>query len=295
MHTLDLHFLTDHAIASFVIESEDGLIVIESGPHSTFPQLEKGLKNLGYSVSDVKHLLLTHIHFDHAGAAWALAEQGATVYVHPRGYKHLLDPDRLYGSAKRIYGDMMEQLWGQMHGIPEDNLVAVEHEAEYTLGGQSFKAWHTPGHASHHIAWQWGDQIFTGDVAGVKIEGGPVAPPCPPPDIDLEAWNQSIDLLLSLKPQTLHLTHFGAVHDVRPHLANLRQMLNDWAMWIKPHWEQQRDIQEVTPEFQAYAAEQLQEAGLDKAAIARYEAANPAWMSVAGLFRYWTKRQEKEG
>lgn len=293
LHTLDLKFLVDHAIASFIVESEDGPIVIESGPHSTFPQLEKGLQKLGYNISDVKHLLLTHIHFDHAGAAWVLAKQGAKVYVHPRGHKHLMDPERLYGSAKRIYGDMMEQLWGQMHGIPEDQLVIVEHGDQYELGGQTFTAWHTPGHASHHIAWQWGDQMFAGDVAGVKIEGGPVSPPCPPPDINLEAWNESIDLLLSLKPATLHLTHFGEVTDVEAHLQQLRTILNDWAAWIKPHWEQGRDMNIVTPEFQAYAAEQLRAGGMDEAGITRYEAANPAWMSVAGLYRYWTKKMEQ--
>lgn len=293
LHTLDLQFLVDHAIASFVIESTDGLILVESGPHSVFPRLESELQRLGFQISDVKHVLLTHIHFDHAGAAWALAEQGATVYVHPRGYKHLVDPSRLYGSAQRIYGDMMEQLWGQMHGIPEDQLISVEHEAEFQLGEHLFKAWHTPGHASHHIAWQWGDQIFTGDVAGAKIEGGPVSPPCPPPDIDLELWNQSIDLLLSLKPSTLHLTHFGAVTEVRAHLEELRNTLNAWAEWIKPHWAEGRDMNLVTPEFQAYAASQLEAAGLDERAVARYEAANPAWMSVAGLYRYWGKREEK--
>lgn len=293
LHTLDLQFLTDHAIASFVIESTDGLIIVESGPHSVFPRLESELQRLGFQVSDVKHVLLTHIHFDHAGAAWALAEQGATVYVHPRGYKHLIDPSRLYGSAQRIYGDMMEQLWGQMHGIPEEKLISVEHEDEFQLGEHLFKAWHTPGHASHHIAWQWGNQIFAGDVAGAKIEGGPVSPPCPPPDIDLELWNQSIDLLLSLQPTTLHLTHFGAVTDVESHLEALRTTLNDWANWIKPHWAEGRDMNLVTPEFQAYAASQLEAAGLDERAIARYEAANPAWMSVAGLYRYWGKREGK--
>lgn len=292
LHTLDLQFLVDHAIASFIIESEDGPIVIESGPHSTFPQLAKGLHTLGYEVSDVKHLLLTHIHFDHAGAAWAFAKEGATVYVHPRGHKHLMDPERLYGSAKRIYGNMMEQLWGQMHGIPEEQLVIVEHGDKFELGGQDFTAWHTPGHASHHIAWQWEDQIFAGDVAGVKIEGGPVSPPCPPPDINLEAWNESIDLLLSLRPATLHLTHFGEVTNVEAHLEQLRTILNEWAAWIKPHWEQGRDMNLVTPEFQAYAAEQLRAGGIHEAGITRYEAANPAWMSVAGLYRYWSKKTD---
>lgn len=294
LHTLDLNFFVDHAIASFVIETNDGLVLIESGPHSTLPHLETGLQGLGFALSDVKHLLLTHIHFDHAGAAWALAEAGAQVYVHPRGYKHLLDPTRLYSSAQRIYGDAMETLWGQMHSIPEQQLHTVADGQTLALGGESFTAWHTPGHASHHIAWQRGDQMFTGDVAGCRIEGGPVVPPCPPPDIDIEAWHASIDLILAKTPQSLHLTHFGAVTDVADHFAQLRNMLSDWSEWIRPHWVEGRDPQEVTPEFQAYAAEQLRDAGLDQHGIDRYEAANPAWMSVAGLYRYWQKKQEAE-
>ena len=290
LHTIDLQFHVDQSIAAFVLESQDGLILIECGPHSVFPALESGLAGLGYRISDVRHLLLTHIHFDHAGAAWALAEAGATVYVHPAGYKHLLDPSRLYGSAKRIYGDMMEVLWGDMKGIPEAQLVAVEHGSTLNLGGQQLVAWHTPGHAVHHIAWQWDKAVFTGDVAGVRVGDGPVVPPCPPPDIDIELWNDSLDLLLGLEPKVLHLTHFGAVTNVTDHVAALRLMLRDWADWIKPHVDAQRDPGEVTPSFQAYAAGQLRAAGLDDHGIARYEAANPAWMSVAGLFRYWGKR-----
>ena len=293
LHTIDLHFHLDHAIAAFVVETHDGLVLIESGPHSVFPYLEKGLAELGFMVADVKHLLLTHIHFDHAGAAWALAQAGAQVYVHPRGYKHLLDPSRLYGSAKRIYGDFMESLWGDMQPIAEQQLTSVEHGSSFTFGGKTFTAWHTPGHASHHIAWQWGDQVFAGDVAGVSIDGGPVVPPCPPPDIDIEAWNDSLDLLVNLKPSVLHLTHFGAITEVETHISQLRQMLTGWSQWIFPHWEAGRDMNIVTPEFQTYASDQLRDAGLGAAAIDRYQAANPAWMSVAGLYRYWTKKSEE--
>ena len=114
VHIIDLHFQMDHTIASFVVETAEGPVVIETGPHSVYPQLVSGLQKLGYQPADVKHVLLTHIHFDHAGAAWAFAEQGATVYVHPRGWKHLQDPTRLYNSAKRIYQDQMETLWGDM-------------------------------------------------------------------------------------------------------------------------------------------------------------------------------------
>ncbi|WNJ16047.1 MBL fold metallo-hydrolase [Pontibacter sp. G13] len=294
LHTIDLQFFVDHAIAAFVVETSAGPVLIESGPHSVFPHLKDRLGELGYQPSDIKHVLLTHIHFDHAGAAWAFAKEGATTYVHPKGYKHLHDPEKLYNSAKRIYGDQMEHLWGLMEGIPESQLVAVEDEQTLEIGDTKFKAWFTPGHASHHIAWQWGDQLFTGDVAGCKIEGGPISPPCPPPDIDIEAWMSSIQRIRDLAPKTLHLTHFGEIHDVEGHLNGLVKILEDWKAWMKTPFEAGKSVPEIVPEFKAYAAAQLKEAGLDDQAIARYEAANPAWMSVAGLMRYWKKKTEAE-
>jgi len=292
IHIIDLHFQTDHSIASFLVETNDGPVIVETGPHSTYPKLVEGLARHGYKPSDVKHVLLTHIHFDHAGAAWAFAREGATVYVHPKGYRHLHDPEKLYNSAKRIYGDMMETLWGLMEGIPETQMKAVEHEDVLEIGGKRFIAHHTPGHAVHHIAWQLDDVIFTGDVAGCKIEPGPVVPPCPPPDINLEDWYDSIELLRNLNPQTLYLTHYGPVTDIDPHLNALIAVLKDWGEWMKIRYGQQLSVEEVTPDFKAYAASGLQKLGLTPNEIARYEAANPAWMSVAGLLRYWKKREQ---
>lgn len=290
IHTLDLEFQVPQAIAAFVIESSEGPILVETGPHSVLPRLVAELKKLGYELGDIKHVFLTHIHFDHAGAAWALAQAGAKVYVHPRGYKHLLDPSRLYGSAKRIYGDMMESLWGLMEAIPADLLEAVEDEREIQVGEHTFKALHTPGHASHHIAWQLGDIIFAGDVAGCKIDGGPVVPPCPPPDINIEQWVESINVLRAENPKQLYLTHFGPIDTVKSHLDELEAMLHNWADWIKPHYDAGKKPEEVVAEFQAYANQQLIAAGLDENGAARYEAANPSYMSVAGLMRYWHKK-----
>lgn len=291
-HVIDLHFKTDHTIAAFVVETSAGPVLIETGPHSVFDTLRKGLADLGYQPGDIRHVLLSHIHFDHAGAAWAFAELGAKVYVHPAGYRHLQDPTKLYQSAKRIYGDEMETLWGDMRLIPETQLQVVAHREEIQIGDHTFRAWHTPGHANHHIAWQDGRHVFTGDVAGVRIGDGPVVPPCPPPDIFLEAWFDSIQTLRQLAPDTLYLTHFGPVTSAMTHLDQLEQVLRDWADWMKQPYEEGRDPQVVTPEFQAYVANQLQAAGLDAEGIAQYEAANPSWMSVAGLLRYWKKRDD---
>ena len=291
IHILDLHFRTETSIASFLVETAEGPILVESGPHSTYPKLLEGLAAHGYKASDIKHVLLTHIHFDHAGAAWALAKEGARVYVHPKGYRHLHDPEKLYNSAKRIYGDLMEPLWGLMEGIPEDQLQAMEHEDVVEIGGKRFVAHHTPGHAVHHIAWQMDDIIFTGDVAGCKIGKGPVMPPCPPPDINLEDWEASISLLRKLAPTQLYLTHYGPYSDVDSHLDQLQQILKRWGDWMKVRYDAGQSVKEITPDFQAFVAGDMQAAGLSASEIAQYEAANPAYMSVAGLLRYWKKRE----
>jgi glyoxylase-like metal-dependent hydrolase (beta-lactamase superfamily II) len=291
IHVLDLHFYHEHTIASFLIDSGDGWVLVETGPHSVFAQLQKGLAAHGLTPSDISDVLLTHIHFDHAGAAWALAKAGARIHVHPVGLPHMASPERLYSSAARIYGDKMEELWGQMHPIAEDKLNAIEHGDVVKAGSLEFVGHHTPGHASHHIAWQLGDIVFTGDVAGCRIELGPVVPPCPPPDINIEAWKDSIALIKGLEPELLYLTHFGPVRDIEAHFNQLEHMLDDWASWIKVHMEQGLDAAAMTPRFQAYAREQLLALGATEHMAEQYEAANPAWMSVAGLIRYWKKKE----
>ncbi len=292
IHVLDLHFLGfSDAIAAFLIDTGDGLALIETGPHSAIQALEKGIKNAGYDIKDVKHVFLSHIHLDHAGASWVFANQGATIYLHPFGQRHLADPSKLMDSARRIYQDQMDRLWGEMHPIPIEQLHTVEDEAEITIGNTTFKAWHTPGHAVHHIAWQVEDVVFSGDVAGCRINQEMVVPPCPPPDINIEDWKKSIALLRNLSPAAIYLTHFGKVTDIEEHLNELENRLDDWANWIKPHWEAGRKPAEVTPEFQAYVKQSLLDYGISEDGIDRYEAANPSWMSVAGLMRYWHKKQ----
>ncbi len=293
VHTLDLHFLGyDDAIAVYVVETSEGLVLIESGPHSTFLSLRTGLNIHGWKISDVKHVLLTHIHFDHAGAAWALAQAGARVYVHPAGYPHLLAPEKLYDSARRIYGEDMERLWGEMQPIPESNLQAMEHGQTLHIGELDFTAWFTPGHAQHHLAWECESTIFSGDVAGVAIQGGPAMAPCPPPDIDLAAWKNSIGLLRSRNAQRLFLTHFGEITHVQQHLTQLEAMLEFWVEWMRGPFEANEPPEEITPRFQAFATNQLRELGVSAENLPKYEAANPAFMSVAGLLRYWKLKSQ---
>ena len=290
MQLIDLNFLDlSSAVAAFLLESNEGLILIETGPHATLPRLVESIEKAGYRAADVRHVLLTHIHLDHAGAAWWFAQRGARVYVHPKGLPHLLDPTKLMASARMIYQDQMDRLWGEMHPTDLNHLQPVNDDEELILGGVRLIARHTPGHAVHHIAWQWEDCLFTGDVGGVKIGNGPVMPPCPPPDINLPDWMQSIERMRLLAVDKLYLTHFGLVTDKQAHLDELSARLNAWAAWIKPHYLSGAAAEVITPAFQAYVREDLETHGLDEAAIDRYEAANPAWMSVAGLLRYWKK------
>ena len=291
IHTIDLYFQGDsQTVAAFLTPTEDGPVLIETGPYSTFQSLASGVQKLGYELSDIRHVLLSHIHFDHAGAAWALAELGATIYVHPVGLPHLANPERLLNSARMIYQEKMDSMWGAIHAIAEDRLRAVSHGEYITIGSSQFTAWHTPGHAIHHIAWQLGADIFTGDVGGVYIEGGVVAPPCPPPDIHLEDWKKSLDIIRGLNPDRLWLTHFGPISEVDQHLSALEVAMHDWADWIRPFFEQGMPAEAITPLFVAFVEEDMRNRGCSEELIEKYNLANPAYMSVGGLLRYWKKK-----
>lgn len=293
VHTLDLHFLEEESsIASFLIETTEGLVLIESGPETTFHVLTDEIKKLGFDWKEIKHLLLTHIHFDHAGAAWKFAQNGTKVHVHPFGLPHLQNPEKLWNSAAMIYGDDMNRLWGKMESIDSELLIPADEGDVITVGDAVFHVHYTPGHAVHHNAYQFNKIIFTGDVAGVKIGEGPVVPPCPPPDINIGLWKDSILKLKQLNPDYLYLTHFGKIENPQEHLNELEIILDDWANWMKPHFDANRNPDEITPEFMEYTKTQLLQAGVSEADIQKYEYANPSWMSVTGLLRYWKLKEQ---
>jgi glyoxylase-like metal-dependent hydrolase (beta-lactamase superfamily II) len=290
-HIIDLNFLdTQETIACFLIKSNEGLILIETGPESTFEQLKLGIEKLGFHLSEIKNVFLTHIHFDHAGAAWKLAQQGAKIHVHPVGLPHLASPEKLWNSAAQIYGSDMERLWGKMEPISEDLLVPVSHLQQIKIGKVNVEAYHTPGHAVHHIAWKIENAMFTGDIAGVCINNGPVVPPCPPPDIHLEDWNTSLDLILSSSATHLYLTHYGKITNKESHIYALRARLNDWSQWIKKYFDEGEEISSLTPRFSEYVQNNMINEGCNSHQFKLYEYANPSWMSVAGLMRYWKQK-----
>jgi len=288
IHTIDLKFLNEPAaIAAFAVEDADGVTLVESGPFSTHENLITGLAEVGIEPGDVHTLLLTHIHFDHAGAAWWWAQRGAKVYVHPRGLRHMIDPTRLYGSAARIYGEeRMESLWGRMEQIAPANIAEVADRASLQIGGNTWTAHHTPGHASHHIAWQLSDIVFTGDVGGVMIKGGPVVPPLPPPDINVTEWKASIERLGSLNAETFYLTHYGPVPAGGAHLQKLSDRLDSYVGWVEQEAKTGKSVEEMVPGFTKFSEGNLRKEGVSETVIKAYRAANPPYMSVAGIVRW---------
>ncbi|NJC24873.1 MBL fold metallo-hydrolase [Neolewinella antarctica] len=292
VHTIDLKFLGEPAaIAAFVIPDAAGYTMVECGPFSTHETLLAQLAVLEIAPSEIHTLLLTHIHFDHAGAAWWWAARGTRVYVHPRGLKHMIDPTRLYGSAARIYGeDNMAKLWGKMEKIDAASITAVGDREALALGGHTWTAHHTPGHASHHIAWQVRKVVFTGDVGGVKIKGGPVVPPCPPPDINAEDWNASLDRLASLSVNKFYLTHYGEV-PVADHLPALRKRLTSYVEWVANRLLTIDDPAELVPGFTEMVEAELRQNGVPEKVISAYRVANPPYMSVAGIARYLSTKK----
>ncbi|MCS7193392.1 MAG: MBL fold metallo-hydrolase [Meiothermus sp.] len=294
IHVLDLQDRAPRVIAAFLLETREGPVLFETGPESRFSALLDGLNGLGYAASDVRHVFVTHIHLDHAGAAWRMAERGATIYVHPRGAPHLVDPTKLWASAKRIYGEQMEALWGQMGSVPEGQVRVLQDGEVVRLGEVEVRAVETPGHADHHHAYLVGEALIGGDVTGVRIGRGPVLPPCPPPEIHIERWCGSLAKVRALAPRKLYLTHFGGFEDVEAHLEALEARLLDWAGWIKERLRAGQARAQMVAEFEAYVAAALRAAGLGPSEIAEYEYADPAWMSVDGLVRYWNKHHPEE-
>ncbi len=294
LHTLDLHDRAPRVIAAFLLETPEGPVLFETGPESRFSTLLDGLNALGYAASDIRWVFVTHIHLDHAGAAWRLAELGAAIHVHPKGAPHLADPSKLWASATRIYGDQMEALWGQMGAVPEHRIAVLQDGDVVEIGGVRIEALETPGHANHHHAYRLGDVLIGGDVTGVRIGRGPVLPPCPPPEIHIETWRRSIAKIRALNLRKLYLTHFGPTNDVGPHLDALEAKLLEWADWIKVRLKQGQSREQMVAEFEAYVAGTLRAAGLSEEEVQEYEFADPAWMSVDGLVRYWTKHHPEE-
>jgi len=277
-------------IAATGVETPDGLALFDTGPESTFAHLAEQLSRAGFAGENVRHVFLSHIHFDHAGAAWRFAQLGAKIYVHPRGAPHLIDPSRLIDSARRIYGGEMERLWGKFAPIPEENVTVLHDLDTVRLGSLEVRALETPGHASHHHVYQWEDHVFGGDVAGVRLGGGPPIPPFVPPELHIESWLDSIEKIRALNAAKLYLPHFGPVEGSIPaHLDALAECIRRWATWFRDRIRAGQNKEQLTSDFAQSVAEELRGAGATENEVRDYECADPSFMAVSGALRYWQK------
>jgi glyoxylase-like metal-dependent hydrolase (beta-lactamase superfamily II) len=279
LEPIDLHHQgAERVIGSYLVETTDGPALFDCGPSSCLERLKDGLHQRGVELTDLRHLLLSHIHLDHAGAAGVLVREhpGLTVHVSEIGAPHLIDPTRLETSARRLYGDTFDPLWGELAPIPKRNVEIV---GEQVLGLECFKA---PGHASHHVCYVHGDgTLYAGDAAGVRLQPDRlVLPPTPPPEFDLEAWNRTLDEIQRRSPARLALIHFGVADDIARHLAELRERLNSWVDRVGRGLTEDEFSRTVRDEL-------LAEGGAD---VDAYERAMPFWQSYAGLKRFWEKR-----
>ena len=299
VETIDLNFMgTEEVIASFLLLGGDSAAIVETGPTSCLEHLRGGLEASGVSPGDVRKVLLTHIHLDHAGASGHLAEilPNATFYVHELGYPHLADPSKLVKSATRIYGERMDELWGEARPVPEERLVTLGDGEEVEVAGGRLVAHDTPGHAYHHLAYLEPDSgsLFAGDVAGIRLPGQSyVRPPTPPPEIDVEAWVRSIENIRKISPATLHPTHFGRYDDVDRHLSELEQRLQDWLLFVEGRSNEGASREEISEELRIKGDAEMLAEGAAPEESGRYDLAGNYEMLTAGVLRYVEKRRRE--
>jgi glyoxylase-like metal-dependent hydrolase (beta-lactamase superfamily II) len=281
LEPIDLRFRSQsRVIGVYLLETEDGPALFDCGPSTCVERLKAGLRERGLELHDLRDLLLSHIHLDHAGAAGVLVREhpGLRVHVSEVGAPHLVDPTKLEASARRLYGETFDDLWGELAPVPKENVQVVGGDV---LGLECFPS---PGHARHHVCYLDADRtLYAGDAAGVRIQPGRyVMPPTPPPDVDLEAWQATLDDIEARAPERLAVVHFGVASDPERHLADLRRRLLEWAAVVEGGGSED--------EFVAQAREQLRQTEAER--LPAYEAAMPLWQSYAGLKRYWEKRRQ---
>ena len=291
---IDLQFRgSPRVIATALLNGPNGLTLIDPGPTSCLPALEAGLRERGLTLRDVKTLLLTHIHLDHAGATGTILERvpGIRVYVHERGAPHMIDPAKLLASATRLYGEQMDTLWGAFLPVPASRVTALTGGEKLDLSGTSMRVAYTPGHAKHHVSYldENAGMAYVGDTGGIRVIGDYLLAPTPPPDIDIEAWQSSLDVIDAWQPVSLFLTHFGPITPARAHLARFRTTLTAQAEAVR-HAMKAGGSEEQ--QIGAFVDRMRQEArrGLPEREAKATELAAPFDQLWHGLARYWSKK-----
>jgi glyoxylase-like metal-dependent hydrolase (beta-lactamase superfamily II) len=292
---LDVHFCgVNGVIASVILHGPGGVAILDPGPSSTLPALRKGLELAGIALADVRAILLTHIHLDHAGATGTLVRENPAlrVYVHEKGAPHMVDPSKLIASATRLWGDETDRLWGEMRPVPAGNLEVLRGGERIAVAGRDLDIGYTPGHASHHVSFFSGETgiAFVGDTAGVRLQaGGAIVPPTPPPDIDLEAWGRSFALIAAWHPETLFLTHFGAFSPAAAHLTEMAERLDMTSHLAKASLARPGSDEDREAWFTNEVRRELRRRVTEAEAHA-YEVAGRFDLNWRGLARYWRKK-----
>ena len=291
----DLNFLgRPRVIATAVLQGPSGVALVDPGPSSCLDTLRASLADHGIGLSDVRALLLTHIHLDHAGATGSIVKENPEidVYVHEVGATHMADPTKLLASATRLYGADMDRLWGEFLGVPERSLRRLSGGERITVGDRELDVAYTPGHAAHHVGYfdSSSGLAFVGDTAGVRIgEELFSMPPTPPPDIEIGTWKQSIELIRDRRPSTLFITHFGPHEDTDAHLDAVLEHLDAMTEMARRLLERDGDdsdrMNAFADEMRVYIHRHV-----SPTAAAQYDSAAPFTMCWLGLARYWKKR-----
>ena len=297
--TIDLLFRGQPGVvAAYLLTSPGRAALVETGPSSTLPALLAGIERAGVPLESIGEVLITHVHLDHSGAAGLLLRHlpNATLYAHERGVPHLVDPAKLVSSATRIYGSLMGPLWGEVLPVPTGRLVALRDGDTVWAAGRQLEVLYTPGHASHHVAFRMEDgSVFTGDVGGIRLPGcAYVRPPTPPPDLDLELWDASIDRLAALDAPAFYPTHFGRCEGTATHLRELRARLREWEALVLDGLRAGQERAAIATTLQEREDAALLAAS-DPEAVVRYEAAGSYAMNVSGYERYLRKRHPDLG
>lgn len=285
----------EEIVGSYVIAGQDELAVIDPGPASTADALLSALREAGFDPGNVTHLLLTHIHLDHAGAVGTLLPHmpRAKVHVYSKGAPHLIDPTKFLASAARIYGERMHELWGDVLPVPEERVTIIYDGDVLKLANRRLEIHYAPGHASHHVIFYdvHSGELFAGDAAGVRLQGiDYVRPPTPPPDLDLEAWSHTIDKLKQLRPDVIYLAHFGPVHMPVKHLERLREKLFSWGDFVLGAMRDGKGENEIAEMLEKHANADLLRVAGNELSLKRYDLSASYLMSVQGYMRYWRKK-----
>ena len=293
---IDLNFLGQpQIIATAVLRDASGAALIDPGPSTTIQNLLGALKIQGIAVADLRQILLTHIHLDHAGATGSLVRMNPAieVFVHHSGAKHIVDPSRLLNSAGRLYGQDMDRLWGEVLPVAASQVRELSGGERLSPVGRDLDVALTPGHASHHVSYfdRATRMAFVGDTAGIRRGSGTyILPPTPPPDIDLELWRTSADRILAWEPETLFLTHFGPFRAARPHFQQLFERLDTWSALVRrlladPSLDDAEREQRFVAEAMADVRRTVGEVEAEQ-----YSRAGRLDYSWQGLMRYWRNK-----